>query len=208
MTEKMLEETGVIAIIRGVTGDNVSRLAEALFQGGIGLMEVTMNTEGAEEAIGRLRREYEGRMCAGAGTVTDRTRALAALEAGAEFIVTPNLDYDVIKKFRDKNIPIFPGVFSPTEIFSALNAGCRYIKLFPADSVGASYIKSVLAPFNNAKIIAVGGINAGNAESFFRAGAAGIGVGGNLCRVPPDGNFSPVTELARRLIQIYRTTHH
>ncbi|GHV56511.1 2-dehydro-3-deoxy-phosphogluconate aldolase [Spirochaetia bacterium] len=208
MTEKILEETGVIAIIRNVTGDDVSRLAEALFRGGIGLMEVTMNTEGAEEAIRRLRKEYEGKMCVGAGTVTDRARALAALDAGAEFTVTPNLDYDVIKICRDKNIPIFPGVFTPTEICSAMNAGCKYIKLFPADSVGAPYIKSILSPLNNAKIIAVGGINAENAESFFRAGAVGIGVGGSLCRVPQDGNFSPVTELAHQLIETYKTVHH
>jgi 2-dehydro-3-deoxyphosphogluconate aldolase/(4S)-4-hydroxy-2-oxoglutarate aldolase len=208
MIEKFLRETGVIAIVRNVKGDSVFQLAEALFLGGIGLIEVTMNTDGAEDSVGKLRKKYEGKMCVGAGTVTDGARALSAFNAGAEFIVTPNLDYDVIKICHEKNMPIFPGVLTPTEIFNAIKAGCNYIKLFPADTMGPSYIKNILAPFNNVKVIAVGGINADNAESFFHAGASAIGVGGSLCRVPQDGNFSPVTQLARKLIETYRTVHH
>jgi 2-dehydro-3-deoxyphosphogluconate aldolase/(4S)-4-hydroxy-2-oxoglutarate aldolase len=204
MVYQYLAETGVIAIMRGLTGDAVFRVAQALYDGGIRLLEVTMNTDGALDAITRLKETYSQTMRIGAGTVTDRARAISAVNAGAEFVITPNLDYEVIRICQDKNIPIFPGVFTPTEMVNALNAGCAYIKLFPAISMGASYIKNILAPLDNVKIIAVGGVGLENAGDFFRAGVAGVGVGGNLCKVPADGDFSALTRTARELIGIYR----
>ncbi len=199
----MLEQTGVIAIIRGVEANKTDALVTALYDGGIRLAEITMNTANATETILRLRGTYYEKMCIGAGTVTDVKRAAAAIDAGAQFIVTPNTNADVISLCLKNNIMIIPGALTPTEIVSAINLGCEYVKLFPASSMGPKYLKDILAPIDNAKIVAVGGVSIDNATEYLKNGACAIGVGGNLCKVPENGEFAEVTQLARQLVEIY-----
>lgn len=200
----LLRETGVIAIARGTPREAAVPLAQALCAGGVGLMEVTMNTEGVGEIISMLKERFAGKLRIGAGTVTDQARLKKALSAGAEFVVTPNLNEDVVWECLDKGIPIFPGVLTPTEICRAMVLGCEYVKLFPVGGMPENYLKDVLSALSDAKILAVGGVSSGNFADYLRRGAVGAGVGGNLCRVPEDGDFTKVEEEARRLVEIYR----
>lgn len=201
--EKTLRETGIVAIVRGIQPELAKPLAEALLAGGVRMMEVTMNTDGACDIIRDLRREYaDGRMLIGAGTVTDLARLTAAMEAGAEFIVTPNIDDDVIRCCMAHDLLITPGGLTPTEITHAMAQGCKYVKLFPTTALGPAYLKSVLAPLSDACILAVGGISSGNFEAYLQAGAYGAGVGGNLCRMNTPEDAPAITAEAEALIRL------
>jgi 2-dehydro-3-deoxyphosphogluconate aldolase/(4S)-4-hydroxy-2-oxoglutarate aldolase len=202
--EQAFLETGIIAIMRGIEGNSLIKMVDALFEGGIRLAEVTLNTPSALSAIRELRTRFDGKMYIGAGTVITLEKAHQAMDAGAQFVVTPNVDPEIIRLCLSNNIWITPGAFTPTEIVTAMNLGCRYIKLFPVRALGPSYIKDVLAPLNEARLLAVGGVDATNIGDYVRAGAVGAGVGGSLCRVPLGGDFSPVTEEAKALLAAVR----
>ncbi len=193
-------DTRVIAIIRGISGENLVKVVSALEDGGIKMAEVTLNSPEALSSIEELRELYKDRVHIGAGTVTNLKMAKEAIAAGAEFIVTPNIDPEVIKYCVSKDILITPGAFTPTEIDTAMRCGSEYIKLFPVGNIGAKYIRDILAPFNNAKVIAVGGVTAENCRDYMANGAFGVGVGGNLCKIPDDGNYGRITEYAKLLI--------
>ena len=198
--EEAFLDTGIIAIIRGIEGANLFKMVESLYEGGIRLAEVTLNTPGALSAIPELRTRFNGKMFIGAGTVTTSDKVRQAINAGAQFVVTPNVDKETIRLCLSSNIFITPGAFTPTEIVTAMDLGCRYIKLFPARALGPAYIKDVLAPLSDARLLAVGGVDANNIGDYIKAGAVGAGVGGSLCRVPPDGDCSPVKEEAKTLL--------
>ncbi len=202
--EEAFLDTGIVAILRGIEGDSLLKMADALYEGGILLMEVTLNTAGALSAIRELRTRFDGKMFIGAGTVITLEKAHAAIDAGAQFVVTPNVDPEVITLCLSKNIWITPGAFTPTEIVTAMNHGSRYVKLFPARALGPAYIKDVLAPLSDARLLAVGGVDAKNIGDYVKAGAVGAGVGGSLCRLPPDGDFSRITEEAKTLLSAFR----
>lgn len=202
MLEKNFLDTKVVAIIRGIPGQYLKPLISALADGGIRLAEITLNSPDALNFIYEMRNAFEGRVHMGAGTVVDRTNAIAALAAGAEFIVTPNVNREVIELCREQDILIMPGALTPTEIASAMNYGSKYVKIFPASSFGPNYFHEVLAPFNLANLIAVGGINADNAAQFIQNGAVGVGVGGSLCNLQriQQGDFAGITEDAKKLL--------
>lgn len=201
--ETCLGETGVIAIARGLPPGQAVPMAEALLLGGIRLMEITMNTEGAADIIQALRWHMQGRMHIGAGTVTTPDRCKAARSAGAQFIVTPNLDESIVVDCIKDCVPIFPGVLTPTEICRAVSLGCGYVKLFPAGTLSAAYVKDVLSALSDAKVLVVGGINSGNFGAYLQSGAAGAGIGGGLCKVPVDGQYSTMTAEAQALLKTY-----
>ncbi len=202
--EEAFLDTGVIAIMRGIEGENLIKLVDALYEGGIRLAEVTLNTLGALPAIRELRARYAGKMFIGAGTVITMEKAHQAIDSGAQFVVTPNVDPDIIRLCLSNNIWITPGAFTPTEIVAAMNLGCRYIKLFPVRALGPGYIKDVLAPLSDARLLAVGGVDEKNIGDYVKAGAVGAGVGGSVCRVPPNGDYSTVTEEAKSLLTAIR----
>ncbi len=204
MVEQALQSTGVIAIVRGVSAEFLSPLLEALVQGGIRLAEVTLNSPDALGQITEMRRRFEGRLHIGAGTVLNFSQATAALQAGAEFLVTPNIDREVIELCQKRNVVITPGALTPTEIEYALRCGSRYVKVFPASAFGPKYFKEVLAPLSSAKLIAVGGINAENAAQYIQNGAVGVGAGGSLCNLQRilDGDFAGITRDAKRLVEV------
>ncbi len=172
-------EAPVIGILRGLPVDTVHFVTKAFAEAGLSTLEITMNTEGAAGMINTLRSEFPG-LNIGAGTVCNMTGLHEALAAGAQFIVMPVLDEAVIKWCADRQVPVFPGAFSPTEIFQAWSWGASAVKVFPATQLGPQYIKDVLAPLNDIRLIPTGGVTKDNIKAYFEAGAVGVGMGSSL----------------------------
>ncbi|HZN58202.1 MAG TPA: bifunctional 4-hydroxy-2-oxoglutarate aldolase/2-dehydro-3-deoxy-phosphogluconate aldolase [Planctomycetota bacterium] len=173
-------ELPVIGILRGFTAEEVDPILTALARGGLKNVEITMNSEGAEDQIRLARRVAGGQMNVGAGTVCGLADLQRALEAGAEFIVAPVVVPEVIQKCREASVPIIPGAFTPTEIHRAWELGADLVKVFPADVLGPAYIQSVKAPLPSVKLLPTGGITVESLAKYRRAGADGFGVGSPL----------------------------
>lgn len=169
----------IVGIIRGQSLDVVLKIADAYQNAGLTSLEVTMNTLGAASMISRLSREFPS-LTIGAGTVCNLTELREAIDAGAQFIVTPIIDETVITHAVDENVPIFPGAFSPTEIYKAWSLGASAVKLFPATQLGVQFMKDVLGPLDQIKLLPTGGVSKSNIKSFFEAGACGVGMGSSL----------------------------
>lgn len=168
----------IVAILRGIKADDVLKIAGALCDGGVKIIEVTLNSPNALLVIEQLNSAYGNQLLVGAGTVLDASDAKAAMAAGAKFLISPNVDIAVIKAAKDGGILSIPGAFSPTEIVTAHNNGADIVKVFPAPD--AAYIKNVLAPLNHIKLMPTGGINLTNIKSFKDAGATAFGIGSSL----------------------------
>lgn len=202
-----IKEHKVIAICRGVSRENLISAAEALYEGGIRLMEVTYSANGAvtdEDTAENIRilAEYFGeKMFIGAGTVLTERQVVLTKEAGGRFIISPNTDVDVIRKTKELGLVSIPGSLTPTEAVVAHKAGADFVKLFPAGTFGPSYVKAVKAPLSHVDVLAVGGIDENNAAAFLAAGACGVGVGGNLVNTAwiREGRFDRIKETAARL---------
>ncbi|MCR8643830.1 bifunctional 4-hydroxy-2-oxoglutarate aldolase/2-dehydro-3-deoxy-phosphogluconate aldolase [Paenibacillus sp. N1-5-1-14] len=198
---QLLEQTRVIAIVRGVEQKHISAVAGALLAGGISVMEVTLNTPGATDMIKELQANYSDKMFIGAGTVLDMDDAKLALDAGAAFFVTPNTDEDVIRFAAEHSIPIYPGAMTPTEVVKAWKAGATAVKLFPTGSLGLTYFKDVQGPLSHIPMLAVGGVRTDNIADYFAAGCYGFGVGGSLFNKEDiaAGRYESVTNEARKV---------
>lgn len=198
-----LREHRIMAIARGLAPKGADEAAEALCQGGIRLIEVTLNTPGAPEIIARWRSRFEGRMRVGAGTVLDESLARQAIQAGAEFLVSPNVDEAVIRCGARSQVEVFSGALSPTEIVRAWKAGASAIKVFPASAFGPQYLRELRGPLEHIPLIAVGGVHADNLEDFLRAGAVGVGLGSSLVNLPliQEGRFDELQVLAQRCVR-------
>lgn len=198
----------IIAIARGVGGEQCMKVAKALYEGGVRLMEVTYDQKkpeswpGTAQAIGDIARAFEGKMLVGAGTVTQTELVDLTHSAGGLFIISPDTNVDVIKRTRELGLVSMPGALTPSEIMTAHRAGADIVKLFPAADLGPGYLKAVRAPLSHIKIMAVGGINEKNIGDFLAAGAVGAGVGGNLANRAwiEAGEFGKITDAARSLI--------
>jgi len=177
------DEMPVIGILRNVPLPDIEAILPFYIKAGFTNLEVTMNSNGAEETIRHLSENYPS-LNIGAGTVCDKNDLKRAVKAGASFIVTPVVDEKVIKKCVKWGIPIFPGAFSPLEIYTASKYGATGVKVFPANHLGPSYIKDVLAPFQHLKLYPTGGVNLENISAYFKAGAKGLGMGGTLFLAP------------------------
>ncbi|TCL76267.1 2-dehydro-3-deoxyphosphogluconate aldolase/(4S)-4-hydroxy-2-oxoglutarate aldolase [Hydrogenispora ethanolica] len=202
-----INETGIIAIIRGSQPDTIIRTAEALYEGGIRAMEVTFNTPGVLQMIESLNAHPIGRqMAIGAGTVLDVMAARTVIAAGARFLVTPNLDEAVVQLGQLHGVPVVPGVFTATEIVKAWRLGASFVKIFPAGSAGPQYLKELQGPLSHVKLVPVGGVSLDNVREFIRAGAAAVGVGGELIdrEAVARGRFDRVTATAAAFIQAIR----
>lgn len=193
-------ETKVIAIVRGVAAEHALDMIKALRDGGIEAIEVTMNTPAALEII-EAAQQIEG-IIVGAGTVLDVTNAQAVIEHGAQFVLAPSLDVQVISTCLQHDVLPVPGVFSPTELYLAHRSGAPLIKVFPASSVGPQYIKDLLGPFDGLKLLPVGGVSLENAADFIAHGAYAIGVGSYLANptLAKEGAWSALTERAQAFV--------
>ncbi len=195
----------VIAIVRGLPTEYMLRLAQAFKEGGIGMMEVTFNQRAPETwkdtaaAISAVKREFGGDMLTGAGTVISLEQLKIAADAGAQYLVTPTTDAEIIRTGKKQGLGMFPGALTPTEILTAYNAGADAVKVFPVGSLGAGYIKAVSAPLSHIPLMGVGGVNEKNAADFIKAGCCGVGVGGNLVNREwiAAGEWDKITALAK-----------
>ncbi len=202
-----LKAAKVIAILRGDFKASIRQIADALLDGGVTAVEVTMNSPHALEMIEILAHEYRAKMLVGAGTVTEVEHVRQVHAAGARFIVSPDTFPDVIHAALDLDIEPLPGAFTPTEIRTAQRAGARLIKLFPASLGGPDYLRQITAPLNDVELVPTGGITLENAADYLRAGGVALGVGSVLLPSSFDGSaqaVSSLTERARRLMAVVR----
>lgn len=208
-TIRKIDEKKVIAIIRGIYGEDCINLAQALYNGGIELIEVTFDQahcetfQDTQKAIAGINSRFAGKVLAGAGTVTSVELVRLAAEAGAKYIISPDTDPDVIRHTLQMDMVSIPGAMTATEVLCAHKAGADYVKLFPASVLGTEYIKAIRAPLNHVKLLVVGGVNEKNVKEFMKADASGAGVGGNLVNKKwiAEGNFEAITALAREFAQ-------
>jgi 2-dehydro-3-deoxyphosphogluconate aldolase/(4S)-4-hydroxy-2-oxoglutarate aldolase len=170
----------VVGIIRGLSVDEIEFVLPIYKEAGFTTIEITLNTPEALSVISSLVNQYNGELNVGAGTVCTLDDLAAAVNAGANFIVTPIFKAEVVKKCVSMEVPIFPGAFSPTEIYEAWELGASMVKLYPASVVGPAYVSAVLAPLNKVKLMPTGGIHLSNMLAFMKAGATSLGIGSEL----------------------------
>ena len=201
-------ETGIVAVVRSPDSDRLVDVARSLLEGGVRVMEITFSVPNALEVIRRVRETLGEQVVLGAGTVLDSETARAAILAGAEFIVAPTLNTEVIRLCHRYDKVVMPGAFTPTEILTAWEAGADIVKVFPADVGGPDYFKALRGPLPQIRLMPTGGVDPQTAATFLRAGACCLGVGGQLVepRAVAEGNFARIRDLARQYAQIVRET--
>jgi 2-dehydro-3-deoxyphosphogluconate aldolase/(4S)-4-hydroxy-2-oxoglutarate aldolase len=177
---EIIYQTGVIAIMRAQSSEQLIAAADAIKAGGVQAIEVTMTTPGALDIIAQASEKYGDEVLFGAGSVLDAETARTAILAGAGFVVAPTLDLEVIALCNRYSTPVAPGCYTPTEMLTAWEAGADMVKLFPASVGGPALVKAILAPLPQLNIVPVGGVNLNTAADFIRNGAAALGVGSSL----------------------------
>lgn len=176
----LFDKMPIVGIIRNLSVEEINFVLPIYKEAGFTTVEITLNTPEALTVIQTLAKQYKGELNVGAGTVCTVNDLTDAVNAGANFIVTPILQVEVVKKCVSMNVPIFPGAFTPTEIYEAWALGASMVKLYPASVVGPAYVSAVLAPLNKVKIMPTGGIHLSNMLAFMKAGSAALGVGSEL----------------------------
>ena len=206
LLQKRISEIGIIPVIKIKDAAGAVPLAQALARGGLPAAEITFRTACAAEAIRRITAELPN-MLVGAGTVTTPELVTRTRDAGGQFIISPDTNPAVIARTRELELVSMPGAMTPSEILAAHAAGADLVKLFPAAALGSAYLKAVRSPISHVRIMAVGGINEKNAAEFLKAGAVGLGVGGNLANRQwiADGAFEKITQTAQALVAAVRT---
>ena len=203
---RMMSE-GLVPVIRVSSAQEAIDVADAIKEGGVTLIEITMSVPGAIDVIKELAQKYRDEIIMGAGTVLDPETARAALLAGAQFIVTPTLNLDVIQLAHRYSAVVVPGAMTPTEILTAWNAGADMVKVFPAAQLGGpEYLKAIRGPLPQILLVPTGGVNLQNAGAFIKAGAAALGVGGELVdkKAVKEKKFHIITENTRAFIKAIR----
>lgn len=195
-------DAGIVAIIRSQSSEQLVQVAEALYEGGIRVLEVTFTVPNALQIIADVKKALGNKVLLGAGTVLDTETARAAFLAGAEFLVAPTVNVDVIRMGNRYDKLVMPGAFTPTEILTAWEAGAEIIKLFPADVGGPSHIKAVKGPFPQVRILPTGGVTLDTMHDFLKAGACAVGLGSALveAKAIETGNFARIRDLAGQYV--------
>lgn len=202
----LLTNPGIIAVVRVPKTEQVLPVAEALLAGGVVAIEITLTVPDAFQAIRDLDRAMGARALLGAGTVLDAAACRAAIEAGADFIVSPITRAEIVAAAHGANRPVMLGAYTPTEAQTAHEAGADFIKLFPADKLGPTYVKALRAPLPHLKIVPTGGVDLATAADFLKAGCAALGVGGSLLtpEILRTNDWPSLSRLARQFIEIAR----
>jgi 2-dehydro-3-deoxyphosphogluconate aldolase/(4S)-4-hydroxy-2-oxoglutarate aldolase len=201
-------ETGLIPVVRAESADIAMRAIDAIKEGGISVLEITMTVPGAIRVIEEVARRFGEDAIVGAGTVLDAETARACILAGAQFIVSPALDLDTISCCRRYSIPVMPGAMTPSEVVTAWKAGADFVKVFPANAVGgASYIKALKAPLPQVELVPTGGVSLKTAADFIKAGAAALGVGADLVDTAAlrNGEDKVISARAKQFIEIIKS---
>lgn len=211
MREKIIsavEKNKIIVIVRGVEKEKLIPLSEAMYKGGIRLLEITFSADGrisdeeTADNIKMLTEHFGDRMYIGAGTVLSERQVELVKEAGGKFIISPDTNEAVIKKTRELGLVSMPGALTPTEIQAAHRIGADFVKLFPISNLGSEYVKAVKAPLSHIKLLAVGGIHDGNMTEYIKAGVSGFGIGSNITdkKLIENDEFEKITDLAKRYV--------
>ncbi|MBP5177562.1 MAG: bifunctional 4-hydroxy-2-oxoglutarate aldolase/2-dehydro-3-deoxy-phosphogluconate aldolase [Clostridia bacterium] len=203
----------LIVIVRGLDDKYLLPLAECLYDGGVKFMEVTFTAGGdkADEAtagtLALLCEKTRGKMTIGAGTVLTVGQVDLAFGAGAKFIVSPDVSPEVIARAKDKSLVSIPGAFTPTEIRLAVKSGADFVKLFPANSMGADYVRAIKAPLPDVKFIATAGMTVDNMASYYKAGVAGFGIGAGIIDKEAliSGNYIKVAARAKEYVDFIKS---
>ena len=212
MRETIIQEVlnhKIIAIVRGMDKEQTVNIAKALYAGGIRFIEVTFNQKKPDEfyktadSIRAIREAMGDKMYVGAGTVTSVELVDMAAEAGALYMISPDMDEAVIKRTRELGLVSMPGAYTATEAKKAYNAGADFVKLFPCIGDAPAYVKALCAPLSHIPFLAVGGVDANNANAFIKAGAVGVGVGSSLVNKKwiDAGEYEKITEEAKKMIE-------
>src|SRR5215211_4867722 len=204
---KRIKDTGVIPVVRATTADEAMRAIDAIREGGISVLEITMTVPNAIKVIEQVTARFQTDALVGAGTVLDAETAKACISAGAQFIVSPALNMETVAYCREQDVAVMPGALTPTEVVQAWNAGADLVKVFPAGAVGgASYLKALKAPLPHIELVPTGGVSLITAAAFIQAGAAALGVGTDLVDIKAirEGQASLITERAKQFVEIVR----
>ena len=204
-TQETIERVGLIPVLRARNAAQAHAIVKAMIAGGVTVVEVTMTVPGAIDVLKELKKEYGADLLLGSGTVTTAGQAEATIDAGAEFVVSPSFHPAVIAATKANGKLSIPGALTPTEVITAWEAGADYVKIFPCSAMGgASYLKSLLAPFPHLKLIPTGGVTHHTAASFLEAGARALGVGSDLVNLAAIDKGEPeiITEAARNYLKI------
>ena len=200
----------LIVIVRGVEKEKLIPLAEAMYKGGIRLLELTYDNTGkvsdeqTAENIAMLKKHFGDRMFIGAGTVTKTSQVELTKQAGGAFIISPDADADVIKKTKELDMVSMPGALTPTEIKLAHKSGADFVKLFPISNMGIDYIKAVRAPLTHIKMLAVGGIDENNMGDYLDSGVCGFGIGSGIVKksLIDSDDYDGITKLAEKYVSV------
>jgi len=206
---KQIKDTGVIPVVRATTADEAMRAIDAIREGGISVLEITMTVPGAVGVIEQVAARFGNDALVGAGTVLDAETARDCVSAGAQFIVSPALNMETIAYCREQDVAVMPGALTPTEVVQAWNAGADFVKVFPAGAVGgASYLKALKAPLPQIELVPTGGVSLKTAADFIKAGAAALGVGADLVDIKAirEGQAALITERAKQFVEIVRAS--
>jgi 2-dehydro-3-deoxyphosphogluconate aldolase/(4S)-4-hydroxy-2-oxoglutarate aldolase len=202
-----IKDIGVIPVVRATSADEAMRAIDAIREGGISVLEITMTVPGAVKLIEELAKRYGKDAVVGAGTVLDPETANECISSGAQFVVSPALNLETIACCQKRDIAVMPGALTPTEVVQAWNAGADFVKVFPAGAVGGpSYLKALKAPLPQIELVPTGGVSLTTAGDFIRAGAAALGVGTDLVDINAirEGQSAVITERAKQFIEIVR----
>lgn len=200
-------DIGIVPVVRAASAEQAQEAAEAVRAGGIPIVEITMTVPGAVALIERLSRQIGSDVLIGAGTVLEAATARQCIEAGAAFLVSPGFNGEVVKVAKDAAVLMMAGALTPTEVIAAWNAGSDFVKIFPCGTVGGpKYIKALKGPLPNIPMVPTGGVNLSTAAEFIHAGAAALGIGGELVSSSAlaSGNTREITETARKFAAIVR----
>ena len=196
----------IITIVRGVESEKLIPLAEAMYNGGIRILEITYSANGSTsdeetaENIKLLSEHFRDRMYIGAGTVITEKQVELTKKAGGAFIISPDSYENVIKKTRELDMVSIPGALTPSEIQHAHRCGADFVKLFPVTNMGTEYVKAIKAPLSHINFLAVGGINENNMSDYLKAGVCGFGIGSNIVskKLIDADDYAGITELAKK----------
>lgn len=201
-----IKTTGVVAVIRAERADEALRIAEAVRQGGVDIIEITMTVPGALEVIRELVKAYpDGEIVVGAGTVLDSETARMAMLAGAEYIVSPYFNPKVVQICNRYRKACMPGAMSIKEIVDAMEAGADVIKIFPGNVLGPGFVKAVKGPLPQAELLPSGGVSLDNVEQWIKNGCFAVSVGGELTAGARKGDFALVTATAQKFTEKVQT---
>lgn len=197
-------DRGLVAIIRANSSEQLVSVARALYEGGVDVLEVTFTVPNALEVLAAVRKDLGKKVLLGAGTVLDPESGRAAFLAGAEFLVSPTVNLDVIRLATRYDKLVMPGAYTPTEILTAWEAGAEVIKVFPADIGGPPYLKALKGPLPQVRLMPTGGVNLQTLPDFFQAGACAVGLGSSLVEkdAVDRGDFERIRQLARQYVEL------